>query len=117
MSAVPNCTAGWCSSEPWCAIACAADVLARKWHPVLVFRLLEDGPTGFADLESSIDGLSDTVLAESLTDLQERGIVDRRIVSDRPLRVEYALTDRGASLEPVIAAMDAWGRDRSGGFD
>ena len=111
MSVSRDCTAGWCSSEPWCAVACTADVLGRKWHAVIVSRLLEDGPLGFSRIESDVDGLSDTVLSASLDDLQERGVVERRIVSDRPLRVEYSLTERGASLEPVLDAMEAWGRE------
>ena len=93
-------------------MACAADVLGRKWHPVVVSLLLESGPLGFSSIESRVEGLSDTVLSASLDDLRERGIVERRIVSDRPLRVEYSLTERGASLEPVLAAMEAWGREQ-----
>ncbi|HKJ57586.1 MAG TPA: helix-turn-helix domain-containing protein [Halobacteriales archaeon] len=114
MSTADECVAGWCATERWCAVACAADVLGRKWHPVIVTRLLADGPLGFTRLESDVEGLSDTVLSASLADLQEKGIVERRIVSDRPLRVEYALTERGASLEPVLDAMAAWGREQLG---
>ena len=110
MSAARNCTAGWCDSTPWCAIACAADVLGRKWHPVIVALLLSEGPTSFSAIESAVGGLSDAVLSESLEDLQEKGVVRRRIVADRPLRVEYSLTERGASLEPVLSAMEEWGR-------
>ena len=112
MSATRNCTAGWCSSEPWCAVACAADVLGRKWHPVVVSLLLSEGPLGFSSIESAVDGLSDTVISASLDDLREKGVVERRIVSDRPLRVEYSLTERGASLEPVLDAMAEWGREQ-----
>lgn len=112
MSVAPDCTAEWCAKEPWCAIACAADVLGRKWHPVIVSRLLSAGPLRFSHIHSDVEGLSDTVLAESLADLQSKGVVERRIVTDRPLRVEYSLTQRGASLAPVLDAMEAWGRDQ-----
>ena len=112
MSTTEGCTAGWCSSEPWCAVACAADVLGRKWHPVVVSLLLDSGPLGFSRIESEVDGLSDTVLSASLDDLREKDVVERRIVSDRPLRVEYSLTERGASLEPVLDAMAEWGREQ-----
>lgn len=111
MSAVRECTAGWCDSTPWCAVACAADLLGRKWHPVIVDLLLVEGPMGFAAIESSVDDLSDAVLSESLEDLQSKGVVRRDIVSNRPLRVEYSLTERGTSLEPVLDAMAAWGRE------
>ena len=112
-----GCVAGWCATERWCAVACAADVLGRKWHAVVLTRLLEDGPMGFTDIESAVDGLSDTVLSASLSDLQEKGVVSREIVNDRPLRVEYSLTERGASLEPVLDAMAEWGRVHLDGDD
>ena len=112
MSASRDCTAGWCATEPWCAVACAADVLGRKWHPVVVTLLLDSGPLGFSGIESRVEGLSDTVLSASLDDLGEKGVVERRVVSDRPLRVEYSLTERGASLAPVLEAMEAWGREQ-----
>ncbi|WP_424017509.1 winged helix-turn-helix transcriptional regulator [Halorientalis pallida] len=112
MSDAPSedCLAGWCADDDWCAITCTADVVGRKWHPVVVARLLDDGPMGFATLAESIAEVSNTVLSDSLEDLEDSGVVDRRIVSERPLRVEYALTPRGESLEPVIDAMAAWGR-------
>jgi len=98
-------------------VACAADAIGRKWHPVIVSRLLADGPLGFSRLESEVDGLSDTVLSDSLDDLLAKGIVERRIVSDRPIRVEYSLTERGASLEPVLDAMETWGREQLGAVE
>ena len=106
-----DCVAGWCARERWCAVACAADVLGRKWHAVIVSRLLEDGPQSFTDIVTDVDGLSDTVLSASLSDLQEKGVLRRAVVNDRPLRVEYSLTERGASLEPVLDAMAEWGRE------
>jgi len=90
-------------------VACAADVLGRKWHPVILTRLLDEGGMGFARLRDDVDGLTDAVLSTSLDDLVEKGIVDRRVVNDRPFRVEYTLTPRGEALEPVVDAMAAWG--------
>lgn len=115
MSAAEGCTAGWCDSTPWCAIACAADVLGRKWHPVIVALLLSKGPTRFSAIESTVDGLFDAVLSVSLEDLQGKGVVRRRVVADRPLRVEYSLTARGRALEPVLETMETWGREQLDG--
>jgi DNA-binding HxlR family transcriptional regulator len=50
------------------------------------------------------------VLSDSLDDLEEKRLVDRTIVSEKPFRVEYSLTERGASLEDVIVAMRDWGQ-------
>jgi len=88
-----------------------AQVLGRKWHPVIVHELLETGPCGFNDLRASIDDISGKMLSESLKDLEERGLVDREVVSDRPFRVVYDLTARGEALAPVIRAMVSWGSE------
>lgn len=73
-------------------------------------HLLDRGPLGFADLDEGIPDISNTVLADSLERLEADGIVTRRIVSDQPFRVEYDLTERGTSLEPVIDTIAEWGR-------
>ena len=91
-------------------LAATAVVLGRKWHPVILRRLLEEGPLGFSALEAAIPGVSGKVLSESLADLQEKGVVNRTVLRERPTRVEYALTERGAALEPAVDELHSWGR-------
>jgi DNA-binding HxlR family transcriptional regulator len=100
----------WCAGEEWCPITTTAALIGKKWHPVLVHRLLEHGPSGFNELKENVDGISSKVLSDSLEDLQENGLVNREVISEQPFRVQYSLTDRGASLEPVIDAMREWGQ-------
>jgi DNA-binding HxlR family transcriptional regulator len=107
----------WCAGEEWCAITSTATLIGKKWHPVIVHRLLEHGPMGFNELKEDVDGISSKVLSDSLEDLEEKGLVDREVVSDRPFRVRYSLTDRGASLESVIDAMREWGSEHLTGAD
>ncbi|WP_136686823.1 winged helix-turn-helix transcriptional regulator [Halorhabdus amylolytica] len=83
-------------------------VTGRKWHLRIVYHLLEDGPMGFSVLKHSLDSVSSKMLSESLSSLEEEHLVAREIVSDQPVRVEYSLTDRGAALEPAIAALLRW---------
>lgn len=104
-----DCLAGWCRDDDWCGITCTAEILGKKWHPVIVHRLLSNGALGFNALKESVDGISSNVLSNSLEDLEENDLVDREIVSEKPFRVEYSLTDRGKELEPIIEAMEAWG--------
>jgi DNA-binding HxlR family transcriptional regulator len=73
-----------------------------------VRRLLADGPLGFAQLEASIDGISGTVLSDTLENLESDGIVERDVVSEKPFRVDYSLTAAGQDLEPVIRALAEW---------
>lgn len=104
-----NCIASWCEDDEWCTVTCTAHILGRKWHPVIVHRLLEGGPTGFSALKRDVDGISSNVLSNSLSALEDDGLVDRSIVSEKPFRVEYSLTRQGELLRPVIQAMDDWG--------
>jgi DNA-binding HxlR family transcriptional regulator len=99
----------WCSGDEWCAVTTTATLIGRKWHPVIVHRLLDDGPLGFNALQTEVDGISSKVLSDSLDDMEEAGLVDRTVVSEKPFRVEYSLTERGGDLEPVIEAMQEWG--------
>lgn len=66
---------------------------------------------GFNELKEEVDGVSSKVLSESLDDLEEKGLVNREVVSEKPVRVKYSLTEKGKGLETVIAEMASWGRD------
>jgi len=90
-------------------VTTTAQLIGRKWHPVIVFELLKAEPLGFNELKRAADGISNKVLSGALEDLDEKGIVDREVIDDKPVRVEYSLTKFGASLEPVIRAMGVWG--------
>lgn len=106
------CLASWCAGDEWCALTCAAEAIGRKWHPVVVHRLLARGPLRFNELAEDVEGLTNKVLSESLDDMEAKGLVERRVVEEKPVAVEYALTDHGASLRPVVEALEAWGRRR-----
>jgi len=101
----------WCVGEEWCPITSTATIIGKKWHPVIIHRLLAEGPSGFNELKEAVDGVSSKVLSDSLEDLQEKGLVDREVVSEQPFRVQYSLTDRGQSLAPVISSMAEWGQE------
>ncbi|MFC7229377.1 helix-turn-helix transcriptional regulator [Salinirubellus salinus] len=111
MSQQPERLEVWCAGEEWCALTSTATILGRKWHPVIVHRLLRDGALGFNALKEAVDGVSSKVLSDSLEDLEEHGLVNREVVSEKPFRVQYSLTERGESLDPVISAMQAWGKE------
>lgn len=99
-----------CQGQSWCAVTCTTDVLSRKWHTIIVHTLLGEGPLGFNELKDRIEDISGKVLAESLDDLADNGLIGRTVLQESPRRVEYALTQAGSDLEPVIDAMEAWGR-------
>ena len=100
----------WCAGNDWCPVTTTATLIGKKWHPVIVHRLLEHGPSGFNELKENVDGISSKVLSDSLDDLEANQLVDRDIISEKPFRVHYSLTDHGESLQPVIYAMRDWGK-------
>jgi len=99
----------WCAGEEWCPVTTTSSLICKKWHPVILHRLLEYGPSGFNELKDNVDGISSKVLSDSLEDLGDKQLVEREIISEKPFRVQYSLTDHGRSLRPVIDAMRDWG--------
>lgn len=105
-----ECLAVWCAGDDWCELTCTMEVIGNKWHPVIVQRLLDSGPLRFNELAEAVGPITNKVLSNSLKDLGEKGLVDRTIENEQPVEVEYALTGRGRSLEPVIEALQEWGK-------
>ncbi len=101
----------WCAGEDWCPVTSTATLIGKKWHTVVLHRLLDNGPLGFNALKAEVGGISSKVLSDVLDDLEKKQLVDREIVSEKPVRVEYSLTEHGESLEPVIQEMARWGRE------
>lgn len=99
----------WCTEEEWCPMESAAAVLGRKWHPAIIYHLLDEQPLRFTDLEDRMHTVSGKVLSESLEDLENKGLVERLVSDGRPIQVRYQLTEHGAELRPVIEEMVEWG--------
>jgi DNA-binding HxlR family transcriptional regulator len=93
-----------------CSVAACAEIVGAKWTAILVHDLSE-GPRRFSELEHSCSGISPRTLSERLRALEGEGIVVRRSYPESPPRVEYALTDKGQALLPIIDQMRRFGRD------
>jgi len=87
-----------------------ASLIGHKWYPVILHELCVEDDRGFSELHDAIDGVSSKMLSDSLSALEDRGLVRREVVSDKPVRVRYSLTGHGDELEAVLAAMLDWGR-------
>jgi DNA-binding HxlR family transcriptional regulator len=92
-----------------CPVACTLDVVGDRWSLVVVRELLLRGPRRYGDLLAVPEGIPTNILSERLRRLGAAGIVEARAYSERPPRSEYALTERGRSLGPVVKAMAEWG--------
>ena len=91
-----------------CPVARSLAFLGERWTLLLVRDLL-GGPRKFQDFSASLHGVAPTVLSQRLKVLETHGIVSRRLYSEHPPRAEYALTDRGLELRPVVRALGIWG--------
>jgi DNA-binding HxlR family transcriptional regulator len=93
-----------------CPVCRCAEIISGKWT-LLVIRDLADGSRRFCELERSLDGISPRTLSLRLRALEEHGVVVRRTYPEVPPRVEYALTDKGKALVPLIEDMRTYGRE------
>jgi DNA-binding HxlR family transcriptional regulator len=94
-------------SEMNCSIARSLAAAGEPWSP-LVLRDVWVGINRFDDIQRDL-GISRKVLAERLKHLVEAGMLERRAYSERPVRHEYALTDKGSEFVDVLMAMASWG--------
>ena len=90
-----------------CGIAHALDLVGERWA-LLVVRELLLGPKRFTDLRAALPRVSPDVLAQRLRELEQAGVVARVVDPGPPVRVSYALTERGRDLEPVVAELERW---------
>ncbi|HWP33226.1 MAG TPA: helix-turn-helix domain-containing protein [Solirubrobacterales bacterium] len=96
-------------SNARCPVCRTAEVVCGKWT-LLVIRDLAQGSSRFCELERSLEGISPRTLSLRLRALEEEGIVERHTFPEVPPRVEYALTEKGEALVPLIEDMRLYGR-------
>lgn len=92
------------------ALARAFTVLGKRWNGVLIGTLI-DGPAGFTQLARSIDGISESVLSDRLSELAHTGLLSRRVHDGPPVTVTYELTSRGQALVPALRELGRWATD------
>jgi DNA-binding HxlR family transcriptional regulator len=83
------------------------EILGKRWTALIVFLLLQR-PARFSELARTVPGLSERVLAERLRELEEAGLVERRVDHGPPIAVTYRLTARGEGLGPTMDALRDW---------
>ena len=93
---------------PACPVATAVALIGGKWK-LLILRTLKSRPWRFNELQRDLDGISQKVLTDSLRSMEEDGLITRTVYPEVPPRVEYALSDLGKSLKPILDSMVAWG--------
>jgi DNA-binding HxlR family transcriptional regulator len=87
----------------------AVELIGKRWTGAIVFVLL-DGPLRFSEVKVLVPDLSDRLLSERMKELEAEGIVERRVIDEMPVRVQYGLTVKGRALEPAVRSLKVWAR-------
>ncbi len=85
----------------------AVELLGKRWT-ALILRSLIEGPRRFTKIKAYVEGVSDRLLSERLQEMEEAGVVVRRVQAQRPVLIEYSLTAKGADLRRVVEAIQGW---------
>lgn len=93
-----------------CPITRTADVIGGKWTLPIIFVLIYETKR-FKELERSIEGINTRMLVKELKQLEENGLVIRKVYAEVPPRVEYSLTEKGKALRKVLVEMREWGNE------
>lgn len=95
---------------PACPVATTVQMIGSKWK-LLIMRNLFARPWRFNELKRDLEGISQKVLTDSLRSMEADGIITRTVYPEVPPRVEYALSELGESMRPIIDAMEIWGTE------
>ena len=95
---------------PACPVATTVQMIGSKWK-LLIMRNLLARPWRFNELKKDLEGISQKVLTDSLRSMENDGIIIRTVYPEVPPRVEYALSELGESMRPIMDAMEQWGLD------
>jgi DNA-binding HxlR family transcriptional regulator len=96
------------SREYNCSVEATLDVIGGKWKGVILFYLL-DRPRRFSELKRHLPNVTQRMLTLQLRELEADGVIHREVYAQVPPKVEYSLTEFGASLKPILMLMRDWG--------
>ena len=94
--------------QPLCPLAYGLDIFYGKWKTRIICLLGASGTLSYKEIRDNLDGLTDAVLAATLRDMVNDQIVDRRQYNEIPPRVEYSLSEKGASAHKILRSICCW---------
>lgn len=98
------------SSDYNCPVDATLDVIGGKWKPLILWQL-KDKTLRYNNLQQLLPGISPKMLTKQLKELEEDGLVGRKMYPEIPPRVEYSLTDFGRTIIPVLEELGRWGME------
>jgi DNA-binding HxlR family transcriptional regulator len=97
--------------ENSCPVTSTMKVLGGKWKPILINAIYLTSPARFGELKRSVKGITQSMLTQQLRELEDDGLISRKIYAEIPPKVEYTLTEFGMTLSPVMQSMAKWGEE------
>ncbi len=99
-------------NEKDCGVVKTIRIIGSKWSLLILHQLFE-GKKRFGQLQKALDGVSPKTLSLRLSELENAGIIKKKVFAEIPLHVEYSLTTKGKSLNEIIATMERWGETKA----
>jgi DNA-binding HxlR family transcriptional regulator len=97
--------------EKSCPVTATMQVLGGKWKAILINAIYLTSPARFGELKRSVKGITQSMLTQQLRELEDDGLISRKIYAEIPPRVEYTLTEFGLTLSPIMLSMAKWGEE------
>ena len=97
--------------ENSCPVTATMQVLGGKWKAILINAIYLTSPARFGELKRSVKGITQSMLTQQLRELEDDGLISRKIYAEIPPRVEYTLTEFGLTLSPIMQSMATWGKE------
>lgn len=94
-----------------CPVTATMQVLGGKWKAILINAIYHTSPARFGELKRSVKGITQSMLTQQLRELEDDGLINRKIYAEIPPRVEYTLTEFGLTLSPIMQSMANWGKE------
>jgi DNA-binding HxlR family transcriptional regulator len=88
----------------------AVDLLGKRWSPLIV-QLLLKRPHRYSELVTELEVVTEGMLSQRLKELEQAGVLERRVIDEQPIRVEYHLTEKGRALSRVISGLERWAEE------
>ena len=95
---------------PLCPVATTVQLIGSKWK-LLIIRNLLTRPWRFNELQKNLEGISQKILTDSLRSMEQDGLITRTVYPEVPPRVEYALSELGESMRPILDSMERFGNN------
>ena len=94
-----------------CGLKKVLDIVGGKWKIMLLCIMDQEGQSRYGELKRKVFGITNTMLANSLKEMEEAGLVERHQFNEMPVRVEYSLTDKARSIVPILLELKKWGEE------